>query len=251
MPTIQLQPNTSAAAASATKLDFRCFVAEALGTAILVLIGCGAAIVSSATQAFGHSGIALAFGLVVTLLVASLGPISGAHINPAVTVAFWSTRRFPTRYVLPYILAQCVGAISASFVLRWLLGTSHGFAATVPSLTTGRAFAVEAGFSGVLALVIVAVATDERIPKMIVPFVIGSTVLVGALVTGPLTGGSFNPARSLGPAVTGNVWEFHWLYWLAPIGGMMLGARTFEWLRGTEPPNASSRGVPTGLEGPI
>lgn len=251
MPAAHLPQDNSSAAIPRTTLDFRCFVAEALGTSILVLVGCGAAIVSTSTQAFGHSSVALAFGLVVTLLVASLGPISGAHINPAVTLAFWSVRRFPTRYVFPYILAQCIGAVSASYALRWILGTTAGLGATIPTVSTGRAIVVEAGFSGILALVIFAVATDERIPKTIVPFVIGTTVFVGALVTGPLTGGSFNPARSLGPAMVGNHWQSHWLYWLAPIGGMIFVARVYEFLRGAEAADASPRGVPTGVEGPI
>lgn len=91
--------------------DVPCYLAEAIGTGILVLIGPGAAMVAASTHAFGHAGVALAFGLVITLLVASLGTISGAHLNPAVTLAFWSVRRFPSRHVLPYITAQCAGAI--------------------------------------------------------------------------------------------------------------------------------------------
>jgi glycerol uptake facilitator-like aquaporin len=100
----------------------RCYVAEAVGTAILVLVGPGAAMVAAATHAFGHAGVALAFGLVVALLVAALGTTSGAHLNPAVTLAFWSARRFPARAVAPYVLAQCAGAVAASLALRWILG---------------------------------------------------------------------------------------------------------------------------------
>jgi aquaporin Z len=226
--------------------DVRCYLAEAIGTGILVLIGPGAAMVAASTHAFGHEGLALAFGLVVTLLVASLGTISGAHLNPAVTIAVWSVRRFPTGHVLPYIIAQCVGAIAASFALRGLLGPVGGLGATVPALDVARSFATEAGYSAILALVIFAVATDERVPRAVAPFVIGITVFAGALVTGPLTGGSFNPARSLGPAVAGNIWQSHWLYWAAPILGMLIAARVYEFLRGTTPPSAvpEPRGVP-------
>ena len=234
-----------------TGVDGRCYVAEALGTGILVLIGPGAAMVAALTHAFGHQGVALAFGLVVTLLVASMGPISGAHLNPAVTIAFWSVDRFPARHVLPYVLAQCTGAIAASFLLLWLLGPVGSLGATIPMLDVTRSFTVEAGYSGILALVIFAVATDERVPRAVAPFVIGLTVYAGALVTGPLTGGSFNPARSLGPAVAGNIWHEHWLYWIAPIVGMTTAARFYEFLRGTTPPGAAPRGVPTGVEGPI
>ena len=234
-----------------TTLDVRCYLAEALGTAILVLIGPGAAMVAASTHAFGHEGVALAFGLVITLLVASLGTISGAHLNPAVTLAFWSVDRFPLRHVLPYIVAQCIGAIAASFTLGWLLGPVGNFGATIPGLDVGRSFAVEAGYSGILALVIFAVATDERVPRGVAPFVVGITVFAGALVTGPLTGGSFNPARSLGPAVAGNFWQSHWLYWAAPILGMLIAARLYEFLREAAPPSAVPRGAAVGPEGPL
>ena len=241
----------TAAAILRTTLDARCYLAEAIGTGILVLIGVGAAMVAASTHAFGHEEVALAFGLVIILLVASLGTISGAHLNPAVTLAFWSVNRFPLRHVVPYIMAQCVGAIAASFALGWLLGPVGNFGATIPGLDVGRSFAVEAGYSGILALVIFAVATDERVPRAVAPFVIGITVFAGALVTGPLTGGSFNPARSLGPAVAGNLWQSHWLYWAAPIAGMLIAARVYEFLRGTAPPSAVPRGAAVGLEGPL
>ncbi|MEO7360399.1 MAG: aquaporin [Gemmatimonadaceae bacterium] len=231
--------------------DIRAYVAEVIGTAILVLIGPGAAMVAASTHAFGHAGVALAFGLVITMLVAALGTISGAHLNPAVTIAFWSVRRFPLQSVLPYIAAQCVGAIAASFALRWILGPVGKLGATLPALDLPRAFAVEAGYSAILAFIICAVATDERIPRSAPPFVIGATVFAGALVTGPLTGGSFNPARSLGPAVASGLWEAHCLYWIAPIIGMLFAARLYEYLRGASAPAMVPHGVPIGLDGPI
>lgn len=231
--------------------DPRPCIAEAIGTAILVLIGPGAAMVAASTHAFGHPGVALAFGLVVAMMVAAFGNISGAHINPAVTLAFWSVGRFPGRSVLPYIVAQCAGAIAAAFSLRWLLGPVGNLGATLPALNLPRSFAVEAGYSAILAFVILAVATDERVPRSVPPFVIGATVFAGALVTGPLTGGSFNPARSLGPAIAGGLWTAHWLYWLAPIVGMLGAASLYEYLRGAAAPAIVPRGVPIGLEGPI
>lgn len=214
----------------------RCTFAEALGTAVLVLVGPGAAMVAASTGAFGHAEVALAFGLVVTLVVAAIGHISGAHINPAVTIAFWSTQRIGGRAAMMYVLAQCTGAVVASYVLGWLLGPVGDFGATIPALSLDRAFVVEAGYSGLLAFVIFAVATDARVHRAIVPFAIGITVYAGALVTGPLTGGSFNPARTLGPAVAGNLWQAHWLYWVAPIVGMLVAARLFEYLRSAAPP---------------
>jgi MIP family channel proteins len=210
-------------------------IAELLGTFTLVAIGPGAVMVSAATHSFGNLGIALAFGLVITMCVASMGHISGAHINPAVTLGFWSIGRLPLRDTMAYVIAQCVGAAGAALVLRWLLGPVANLGATLPALTLPRAFAIEAGFSGLLAFVIMAVATDDRAPPAIAPFAIGATVFAGALVTGPLTGGSFNPARSFGPALVSGVWTAHWLYWAAPIVGMLVAMRAYRWLGVTRP----------------
>jgi aquaporin NIP len=220
--------------------SIRRYIAEFLGTAVLVAIGPGAAMVADKTHAFSQSGVALAFGLAVTLCVAAFGHLSGAHINPAVTIGFWSVRRFPTRDVLPYICAQLAGATAASAFLVWLLGPVGNFGATVPSVTTLQAFAIEAAYTGLLGFVIMAVATDERTPPAIAPFAIGITVFAGALVTGPLTGGSFNPARSFGPAIVGNVWNSHWLYWVAPIVGMAAAMRLYDALRLVTPPAAAT-----------
>jgi aquaporin Z len=231
--------------------DPRRYVAECVGTAMLVLIGPGAAMVAVSTHAFGHVGVALAFGLAVALIISTLGTLSGAHVNPAVTLAFWSVGRFPTREVVPYVIAQCIGAIAASLALRWLLGPVGGLGATVPALSLGRSFAVEMGYTLILGLVIFGVATDERVPRSVPPFAIGATVFAGALVTGPLTGGSFNPARSLGPAVAGGVWTAHWLYWVAPIAGMLVAARVHEWLHGASAATSMAAELPLGVEGPI
>jgi MIP family channel proteins len=234
------------------RIDFRRYAAEAIGTFALVAVGPGAAMVSASTHAFGHMGIALAFGLVITFVVAGTGHLGGAHINPAVTIAFWSVRRFPAREVVPYVLAQCVGATAAAFTLRWILGPVGELGATVPApgLSLGRAFAVEFGYSALLAFVIMGVATDERAPAGAAPFALGATVSAGALVTGPLTGGSFNPARSLGPALAGGGWVAHWIYWAAPIAGMVAAMHLYERLRPASAP-AIPRGVPLGVEGPI
>ena len=107
------------------------------------------------------------------------------------------------------------------------------------------------GYTGLLGFVIMAVATDDRVPSNITPLVLGATVYAGALTTGPLTGGSFNPARSLGPAVAGEVWTAHWLYWVAPITGMIAGMHLYELLRRANVPAVAPRGVATGVEGPL
>ena len=217
-----------------------------IGTFALVAIGPGAVMVSASTHTFGQVGIALAFGLVITLCVASMGHVSGAHINPAVTIGFWSIGRFPVRDLLPYVVAQCVGAVAAAGFLRWILGPVANIGATVPAVPLAQAFAIEMAYSGLLAFVIMGVATDEKSPPAVAPFAIGATVFAGALVTGPLTGGSFNPARSLGPAVVSGVWSSHWLYWTAPILGMLGAVRTYRWLR-----PSSAAGATLGSEGAI
>ena len=231
--------------------DWRRYASEALGTFALVAVGPGAAMVAASTHAFGHTGVALAFGLVIAFVVAATGHLGGAHINPAVTLAFWSVRRFPAREVAPYIVAQCAGASAAAFALRWILGPVGGLGATVPALSLGRAFAVEFGYSAILAFVIMGVATDDRAPAGVAPFALGATVFAGALVTGPLTGGSFNPARSFGPALAGGGWTAHWLYWLAPISAMIVAMHLYEALRPANAPTSAPRGVPMGVEGPI
>jgi MIP family channel proteins len=214
------------------RLAWKRYAAEFIGTFILVVLGPGASMVAASTHAFGHIGVALAFGLAVTLVVAATGHLGGAHINPAVTIGFWSVQRFPGRDVLPYVAAQCTGAIAAAAALAWILGPVGNYGATVPALSITRSFAVEGGYTAILGLVIMAAATDARTPPGVAPFAIGATIFAGALVTGPLTGGSFNPARSLGPAVVGGVWTAHWLYWLAPVVGMMFGMRFYDGLRG-------------------
>jgi aquaporin Z len=226
---------------------FRRCVVELLGTFALVAIGCGAAMVANGRHAFGQTGIAMAFGAAVTLIVAGAGHLSGAHVNPAVTIAFVSLRRFPAREAIPYVVAQCLGAIAASYVLAFALGTSGGFGETVPSVSVAQAFVIEAGYSGILAFVIMGVATEPRTPPSVAPFAIGATVFAGALVTGPLTGGSFNPARSLGPAIASGVWTSHWLYWAAPILGMLAAVHLYRAIRGQEALPES----PLGAEGPI
>ena len=223
----------------ASSIGRRC-LAEALGTFILVVLGPGAIMVAERTHAYGHTGVAIAFGLAVTLVIAAVGHISGAHINPAVTIGLWSVRRFRASDVAPYVLAQCAGAVAASLVSGWAIGAIANYGATLPSLTLGRAFTVELGYSALLGLVIIALSSDDRAPSQLASPLIGATVFAGALVTGPLTGGSFNPARSLGPAVWSGQWTAHWLYWIAPIAGMVASMRLYEFLRPASVTDGSS-----------
>ncbi|HEY8196317.1 MAG TPA: MIP family channel protein [Gemmatimonadales bacterium] len=210
-----------------TSVGLRRAGAEALGTFFLVLIGPGAAMVDAhSAGALGTAGIALAFAFVVTVVIYALGHLSGAHINPAVTLGFWSAGRFPAAEVVPYILAQCSGAVAASLVLRSALGPVGNLGATLPrGISTSSAFSVEWLLSFGLMFVIMGVATNKRVGVGLAALVVGLTVGFCALVGGPITGASMNPARSLGPALVGEHWRAHWIYWLAPITGMMVGAQ--------------------------
>jgi MIP family channel proteins len=217
-----------------------------------VLIGPGAAMVNAYTNGtVGHAGVALAFAFVVTAMIYALGHLSGAHINPAVTIGFWSARRFPARDVLPYIVAQCVGAGATSAVLRAVLGPVGRMDATLPAIGVGGTFTLEWLLSFVLMLVIMAVATDERVADGFAAIAVGLTVGFCAMMGGPLTGASMNPARSFGPALVGSVWSAHWVYWLAPITGAVAAAQVYDFLRHTEPPHVSRSDGPLGVQGPI
>lgn len=227
-------------------------IAEGIGTFFLVLIGPGAVMVNAYTDGvIGHAGIALAFAFVVLAMIYTIGHLSGAHINPAVTIAFWSAGRFPGREVLPYMAAQSIGAVLASMVLRWVLGPVGALGATIPSIPVGRAFAVEFLLSFALMFVIMAVATDERVADGFAGLAVGLTVGFDAMMGGPLTGASMNPARSLGPAVAGGIWGAHWIYWVAPITAMIAAARTYEFLRVSRAPEVVPSGIPLGLQGPL
>ena len=225
-------------------------LAEGIGTFFLVLIGPGAVMVNASTGgALGPTGVALAFAFVVLAMVLTLGHLSGAHINPAVTLAFWSVGRFPLGQVAPYVGAQCAGAVAASAILRWVLGPVGGLGATFPHVGIARAFVVEGLLSFVLMLVIMAVATDDRVADGAAAIAVGFTVGFCALL-GALTGSSMNPARSFGPALVGGAWSGHWIYWGAPVAGMLLAARTYEHLRPTGAPPVRYRAA-FGVQGPI
>lgn len=233
-------------------LDTRRWIAEILGTFFLVLIGSGTVMVDAYSGGgVGHTGIALAFAFVVTAMVYALGHLSGAHINPAVTIGFWSTGRFPRHEVGPYLIAQTTGAVAASGVLRIVVGPVGHLGATSPSIPLGAAFVFEWLLSFVLMFVIMAVATDERATGGFAGIAVGLTVGFCALIGGPLTGASMNPARSFGPALVGGVWGAHWIYWAAPISGMVAAARVYDFLRGASAVRTPGKGQALGVQGPI
>jgi MIP family channel proteins len=239
-------------AASAVSVSARRVAAEAIGTFFLVLIGPGAAMVDAwSGGSLGTTGVALAFAFVVIAMIYALGHLSGAHINPAVTLAFWSVRRFPAVEVIPYVAAQCGGAVAASLALGAALGPVGHMGATLPGIPVAAAFGVEWLLSFALMFVIMAVATDERVADGFAPLAVGLTVGFCALMGGPLTGASMNPARSFGPALVGGLWRAHWLYWLAPVTAMIVAARTYDLLRVAQPPGVGPVDVVVGLQGPV
>jgi MIP family channel proteins len=210
--------------------------AEAVGTFMLVFIGPGAAAVEAWSHgSVGPVGVAAAFGCAILAGVYALGRISGAHFNPAVTLAFWLDGRFPQADVFPYLAAQLGGAAGAALLLRGLLGEAARAAATVPQLPAGSALIVEATLSFFLMLVITAVATDADVAGPVAGLAVGLTVAFDALMGGPLTGASMNPARSFGPALANGVWREHWIYWLGPLAGAALATRTYNYLRRGSP----------------
>jgi MIP family channel proteins len=202
-------------------------VAECVGTFVMVFVGTGAVMVNQMTGAVTHLGISAAFGAIVAALIYGLGHVSSAHFNPAVTLAFWQCGVFPKYKVLPYLVAQSVGAIAASLFLQFTLGSIGTLGATLPKNNNwGQAFCLELVLTAILMGVILGSGLDRRAPKGFAGIAIGLTVFLEALVMGPITGASMNPARSLGPALVSGNWQHHWLYWIAPI----LGAQLAVWL---------------------
>jgi aquaporin NIP len=205
--------------------------AEAFGTFALVTGGCGAIMVDHATGALGHGGVAASFGLVVMVMIAALGHVSGAHFNPAVTLAFAVTRHFPWRDVPSYLAGQLLGTIAGALVLRGAFGNQAALGATVPSGSPLQALGIEILLTAVLMFVIISVATDTRAVGELAAVAIGGTVALDALWGGPVTGASMNPARSFGPAVVAGLWSSHWVYWVGPIVGAVVGATLYQRLR--------------------
>ena len=212
----------------------RKFLSEILGTFGLVFTGCGAVVVNDLTGgAVGHLGICTVFGLVVMAMVYSFGDISGAHINPAVTIAFWLSGRFPLKEVGPYIVAQCIGSVAACGILWYLFPDDGTFlGATLVSDTIMQSFVLEVVITFLLMLIIIMVATGSKEVGTLAGIAIGAAVALLALVGGPISGASMNPARSLGPAlVSGNLENF-WVFVLAPIIGAALAVPVSTYIKG-------------------
>jgi MIP family channel proteins len=214
-------------------------LAELVGTFTFFFIGAGAICTDAYTKGgVGLIGIALAHGLVLSIMVSSFGAISGGHFNPAVSTAFVITRRITPQVWISYLIAQLVGAVLAGFALRVIFGAVFPDAVTgpahlgTPGLGTNVSFGtgvfVEALLTFFLLTAIYGTAVDERAPRTIAGFGIGLTVGLDILMGGPLTGASMNPARTFGPAVASGFWDNHLVYWIGPIVGGALAALLYE-----------------------
>ena len=214
-------------------------IAELVGTFVLVFGGTAVAVAAilarpTAGAAYDSLAVALAFGLALAAVVAAVGHVSGAHVNPAVTLGMAATKKFPWQFVPHYVVAQLVGAVLAALA-TWITfgGPARGeakLAATYPAQGVGdlQAFVVEILITFILVFVVMAVATDGRAPAAIAPIAVGFALAVGVFIAGPVTGGSVNPARSLGPMLVAGDLTSVWLYILGPIIGGILGALLYD-----------------------
>jgi MIP family channel proteins len=214
-------------------------IAELVGTFILVFGGTAVAVAAilsrpTAGGAYGSLAIALAFGLALVIVVAAIGHVSGAHVNPAVTLGMAAARRFPWNYVPLYIAAQLVGAVLAALATWLTFGgparSQANLAATYPAQGVGdfQAFVVEILITFILVFVVISVATDERAPAAIAAIAVGFALAVGVFIAGPVTGGAVNPARALGPMLVAGDFTSAWLYILGPIIGGVLAALLYD-----------------------
>ena len=223
-------------------------IAELIGTFILVFGGTAVAVAAILTRptagpAYDSLAVALAFGLSLAIVVAAVGHVSGAHVNPAVTLGMAATGKFPWQFVPIYIGAQLVGAILGALA-TWITfgGPGRGeakLAATYPAQGVGdlQAFVVEVLITFILVFVVMAVATDGRAPAAIAPIAVGFALAVAVFIAGPVTGGSVNPVRSLGPMIVAGDLTSVWLYILGPIVGAVLAALVYDrFLAATEAP---------------
>lgn len=210
----------------------RKYLAEFIGTFALVFCGTGAIIINQESGGVvTHVGIAITFGLIVAAMIYALGNISGAHLNPAVTMAFWVGKHFSAKEILPYIISQALGALAASFTLQFLFPANELLGATMPAGSEMQSFVLEIILTFLLVLVIFQVAKGSKEQGMFAGLAIGSVVLLEALFAGPICGASMNPIRSIAPAVVSGHLEHLWIYLTAPFSGALLAVFTWQLLK--------------------
>jgi aquaporin Z len=198
----------------------RRLAAEVVGTFCLVFAGTGAIVINDVYPgSVSHVGIGLTFGLVVLAMIYAVGDVSGAHLNPAVTVGFWAARQFPLREVLPYIVSQCAGAFLASAILRVLFPANAALGATIPTGPAVQSFVLEVILTLFLMFVILSVSTGAKEKGIMAGVAVGAVIGLEALFAGPVSGASMNPARSLAPALISGRLDSLWVYVTAPVLG--------------------------------
>ncbi|MGE0601789.1 MAG: MIP/aquaporin family protein [Dehalococcoidia bacterium] len=212
---------------------FAPYLAELLGTFALVFAGPGAAAVDAASGgSVGGVGIGMSFGLIVMVMIFAIGHTSGCHINPAITIAMLALRRIEPYRAAGYVAVQLAGAVLAGLAIVAIVGDEGQAGATIPRINgADAAFWSELILTFFLAFVVLAVATDSRAEGSFAAIAIGGYVGFAATGWGPVANASMNPARSFGPAVAANVWDSHWVYWVAPILGALIAAAIYELLR--------------------
>ena len=220
--------------------------AEAVGTFGLVFAGTGAVVVDAETGGgVGHVGIGLTFGLIIMVMIYAVGHVSGAHFNPAVTLAFAVGRHVPWSLVPRYWAAQLLGGVLASLTLRGLFGEVAHLGATLPAGAAGQSFVLELVLTFLLMFVITSVATDVRAVGQAAAIAIGGTIGLEALFAGPISGASMNPARSLAPALVSWTWDHQWLYVAGPTLGAVVGVLVYQVVRGEPRGNDLDRSRPS------
>ena len=198
-------------------------VAEFIGTFALVFAGTGAIIINEVTGGLiTQVGIALTFGLIVLAMIYTVGDISGAHLNPAVSLGFFAARRFPLRSLIPYVLSQCAGAFAATVILRLLFLENATLGSTLPAGSAMQSFALELILTAILMFVILSVSTGAAEKGITAGIAVGAVIGLEAMFAGPISGASMNPARSLAPAVVSQHLSSLWIYLVAPTAGALL-----------------------------
>jgi aquaporin NIP len=206
-------------------------IAEIIGTFALVFCGTGAIIIDHISKGgVTHVGVAITFGLIVMAMIYGLGDVSGAHLNPAVSIAFTLAGRLPLKSLGIYVASEIVGAFLASLTLRLLFPTDELLGATLPAGSAGQSFVLEFLLTFFLMLVIMGVATGSKEQGLFAGIAIGSVILLEAMFAGPICGASMNPARSLAPAVVSGHLENIWVYLIAPVIGAALAIPIWKFL---------------------
>jgi aquaporin NIP len=210
----------------------RNYISEVIGTFFLIFAGCGAMVVNTYSGgALGHVGVAMSWGLIVMVIIYTIGDISGAHLNPAVTLGFWVAKRFKGKEVLPYIIAQSIGAFLASFTLKLMFPLDETLGASLPSSTWEQSFVMELILTFLLMYVILNVSSGAKEKGIMAGTAIGATVGLEAMFAGPVCGASMNPIRSIAPAVVSGHTEYLWAYVVSTLLGAILAVFVFKLTR--------------------